>query len=363
MTPLDPMQGSQAVYNFWLGLIPQFLGQFGGMAAGAATEAGTKPAAGSANPAAAALAFPLDQIAKAAALTQQSLQALSQSINPLIQASGVPGVLDQWTKAMPALSFGKPGDGAAAAASAAQAWMAPWSALMPNVAGAAPIVSPQGSPPAPFGAPAMPMFPAQAMPMFPWQAMAQPWIDVAGHMAGATPAQLTAVFDRTYGALSDALGLSPARKLHAAWQDLATAAFAQQEARAKYALLVQSAFAQGLQRLMADLAAKADSGERVDSVLALLKLWATKTEEVVHETLQSDAGLAATAALTRSGLIYRKKMQSVASIVADVLDMATRRELDEAYREIQALKRELRASRAVHARGKREATKSDAGSR
>src|SRR5262249_37730181 len=121
------------------------------------------------------------------------------------------------------------------------------------------------------------------------------------------------------------------------------------EARTKYVLIVQSAFAQGLQRLMTSLAEKANSGERIDSVLALLRLWATKAEEAVHETLQSEAGLAATAALTRSGLLYRKKIQQVAAIVGEMFDMATRRELDEAYREIQALKRELRATRAVHA--------------
>jgi len=189
-------------------------------------------------------------------------------------------------------------------------------------------------------------------PMYRWQAMSQPWVEMASLWAGATPAQLNTLFDRTYGALSDALGFSPVRKLQAAWQDLITASIAQQEARTKYALLVQRAFGQGLQRLMTDLANKAHSGERIDSVLALLRLWAMKAEEVVHETLQSDDGLAATAALTRSALGYRKQMQRVASIIADFLDMATRRELDDAYREIQALKRELRASRAVRARGK-----------
>jgi hypothetical protein len=42
-------------------------------------------------------------------------------------------------------------------------------------------------------------------------------------------------------------------------------------------------------------------------------------------------------------------MQGFAAIVADTLDMATRRDLDDAYREIQELKRELRALRAAPA--------------
>jgi Poly(R)-hydroxyalkanoic acid synthase subunit (PHA_synth_III_E) len=63
------------------------------------------------------------------------------------------------------------------------------------------------------------------------------------------------------------------------------------------------------------------------------------------ETLQSEGGLAATAALIRADLAYRKKMQQVAAVFAEQFDMTSRRELDEAFREIQVLKRELRATR------------------
>jgi hypothetical protein len=351
MTPFDPAQGAQAIYNFWLGLIPQFLGQFGGAVPGTQAGASAKPDAGDAA-APSALIFPVDQIARAATMTQESLQAFAQAVAPLIQAGGVPGLLNQWATAIPAFALGKPGD---AAAAATQPWTAPWNALMAGASGAAPFAAPQASPPPPLG--------AGNAPTVAWQAMTQPWVDMASAMAGATPAQLTTAFDRTYGALSDALGLSPARKLSTAWQDLVAAGIAQQEARTRYALLVQSAFAQGFQRLLTELAGKANSGERIASVLGLLRLWAMKTEEVVHETLQSDAGLAATAALTRSALIYRKKMQHVASIIADAFDMATRRELDEAYREIQALKRELRASGAVRAPGNRGDATPDTGAR
>ena len=195
--------------------------------------------------------------------------------------------------------------------------------------------------------------PSGATLVLPLQAMGQAWLDWMGRFAGATPAQFTTAFERTYGALSDALGLGPARQLHLAWQEMLAAGVAQQEARTNYAMLVQRAFARGVQRLAARLAEKADAGERVDSVVALLRLWAISTEEVVHETLQSEAGLAATAALTRSAIAYRKRMQQVIALLADQFGVATRRDLDEAYREIQALKRELRGSRPT--RGSAEA--------
>jgi hypothetical protein len=321
MSAPDSTQGSRAAYDFWLGLIPQFLGQFGGFMPGAA--AGTSSAIPD------GLKFPVDQIAKAAAMTQQSLQGLAQALAPALQA-GAPDLLAQWAKASPA--FATPGD----AAASPQGLLAPWLAFMSNAAVAMPAASALAAA-------------GTALPQAPLQAASQAWVDMASRLAGASPAQVDAAFDRTHGALSDGLGLGPARKLQAAWRDLIGASMAQQDARAHYAVLVQGAFAQGLQRLLTALAAKADAGERVDSVLALIRMWSINTEQAVHETLQSERGLAATAALIRSDLAYRKKVQQMAGVLADQFDMASRRELDEAFREIQALKRELRAMRATPA--------------
>ena len=327
MNPFDPAQGAQSVYNFWLGLVPQFFAQFG------QARAGGKGDAQGAAPMLDGLMFPMEQFAKAATATQQSLQTMGQAMMPMLQA-GATGAWNPWALDMTTLASDQAG-GASAVASAAQAMMAPWAALMSSGMG---VPAGSAAPPSPFG-PAVPTF----------QAMNQAWIDATSRIFGATPAQLTAAFDRTYGALSDALGLGPARDLQAAWQEMVAAGAAQQEARAHYALLVQRALGEGLQRLMTRLAEKAAAGERVTSVLALIRLWAVTTEEVVHETLQSEAGLAATAALARAALGQRKRMRQVANILADQLDIATRHDLDEAFREIQAMKRELRALRAGRA--------------
>jgi hypothetical protein len=327
MSAAESTQGSKAAYDFWLGLIPQFLGQWGGFVPGAAPGgAGAVPDG---------LKFPLDQIAKAAAMTQQSLQGISQTLVPALQA-GVPDLLAQWAKAAPAFSSAKPGD---AAAPSPQAALAPWLAFMSNAAAAMPSAS------------TLPPGVAPPFPQAPLQAVSQAWVDMASRVTGASPAQVDAAFDRTYGALSDGVGLGPARKLQAAWRDVLRASTAQQDARSHYAMVVQEAFVQGFQRLLTALAAKADAGERVDSVLALIRMWAVNTEQAVHQTLQSERGLAATAALIRSELAYRKTMQQMAAVLADQFDMASRRELDAAFREIQALKRELRGMRATNGGG------------
>ena len=306
MNAFDPTSMAQSVYDLWVQLVPQLLGDAAGAPAGRDGDAtaGREPTA-----ALDRLLFPMDQFAKVASSTQQMLQSVAQSVAPMLQGA----MTDLSALALPL------GDAARvtnAANAATQAMFAPWNAFIAQFGGNE-------------GTPA-------------WQGLHQSLADFA---KGSNVAQITTAFDRTYGAFGDALGLGPARRLHAAWQDMLAAGLAQQDARMRYALLVQGALAQGSQRLVSRLAAKADAGERVDSALALLRLWAGCTEECVHETLQSQPGLDATAALTRSALAYRKRVQNVASVVADLLDMATRRDLDEAYAEIQALKRELRKLR------------------
>jgi hypothetical protein len=314
--------GAEAVYNFWLGLIPQFFSQIG---------------------------VNLPAADKGVARTANAAQSVDW--------------LGPWAATMPFLTgtAGKPANGDATP-SVAQAMFAPWAAML------APYPSAQTKDAlAPASRPgAMGMFGpwAAAMPLLsgagvadgaghlaapatqPFQATQQGWLDFMTRLGAASPQSYMVGFDRTFGGLFDALGFGPLRKLQAAFQELATASLEQNQARAGYAVLVQNAFATGLDRLMMQLATMADAGERIESVLALLKMWAVHTEDAVHEVLQSAKGLAATTALARAGLSHRRKLQHVAAIVADSLDMATRRELDEVYREIHELKRELRALRS-----------------
>jgi hypothetical protein len=329
MTP--GVAGVQSVYDYWLGMLPQFWAQLGA----------SLPAADASGGDGAALPFPADQVAKAATLTQSALQSIAASYAPMLQAAGAPGLLAQWAAAMPLLT-GMSSNPAPRPSAATAMPLAPWlTAMMP--AGTA--TTEAGSAPAA----------ANTAALLPFQQMQSAWLDLGNRLVGGNAETYATAFERTFGALSDALGLGPMRKLQAATAQLMAAAAAQNESRTAYAVLVQSAFASGMDELLRRLADMAGRGERIDSVLALLRMWASATEQAVHQVLQSERGLDATAALTRAGLGYRKQLQAVAAIIADALDMATRDDLDEAYREIQQLKRELRALRAAPAQPPRAA--------
>ena len=333
MIATDLNQGSRAAYEYWLGLISQLFGQLGG-----ASSTGAAPAAFDKLP------FPVDQVAKAASMTQQSLQSMLQVLVPALQ-TGMPNLMAQWGKQLAPFSFTTPGNTADANV---QSMFAPWLALMPSFAAVMPAMS--------SATPTIDTL----MPQAPLQAINKGWVDMASRLTGTSPAQIDTAFDRTHGAFSDGVGLGPTRKLNAAWRDVMSASVAQQDARTHYASVLQSAYPQGFQRLLSSLATKGDAGERIDSVLALIKMWAINLEQAVHEALQSERGLAATGALIRADLTYRKKMQQVAAVFAEQFDMTSRRELDEAFREIQALKRELRATRIADTDGLSEAQRAPA---
>jgi class III poly(R)-hydroxyalkanoic acid synthase PhaE subunit len=148
--------------------------------------------------------------------------------------------------------------------------------------------------------------------------------------------------ERTLGALADALGLGPTRQLNDAWREVMAAAVAKQGAQAEYLAIVLEAWRNGTQRLLAQLAAIGAGGERIDSLLTLIRLWARAVDGAMHETLQSEQGLEATARVVRASVRHRHQLQKAVGLASEAFNMPTRAEVDQAYREIQELKRELR---------------------
>lgn len=151
--------------------------------------------------------------------------------------------------------------------------------------------------------------------------------------------------ERAYGGLADAFGLAPSRQLQDAARDLAAAVLAHKKAQAEYLVLVSGALTKGAESMMTRLNGMAQGGESVDSMLALVRLWARSTEDALHDAMQSEPALAASAKLVRAAGTSRQQQQRIVAIASQALNIPTRQEVDEAYREIQELKRELRRLR------------------
>ena len=171
---------------------------------------------------------------------------------------------------------------------------------------------------------------------------------LTGGMTGSVTDLLKPIagnLDRAYGGVADAFGLAPLREIESAGRNLALAALAQRRARAEYLDVALDAANQGVDALIARLARMGERGETVDTMLALMRLCAATMDGAMHEAMQSPRALQASAEAIRAGLQSRQQQQRIVAIVSQALNVPTRAEVDEAYREIQELKREMRRLR------------------
>lgn len=179
--------------------------------------------------------------------------------------------------------------------------------------------------------------------------LAESWLNTVSKLLQP----LSTGFDRTYGGLADAFGLAPLRRFEAAVRDMALVSIDQRRAQADYLDVAMGALRQGADALVARLAEMGERGESVDTMLALMRLCANTMDQAMHEAMQSPRALEVSSNAVRASLRADQQRQRIVAIASEALNVPTRAEMDEAYREIQELKREVRrmrkAAMPVHA--------------
>jgi len=196
---------------------------------------------------------------------------------------------------------------------------------------------------------AEPLTALQSLPDWAGLAMsAQPWTSLfSGHVPGeqGKPVganQLQLGIERTFGGLGEAFGLGPMRELQQAWREMLTAGIAKQRSQAEYLAIAVQAWVEGTQGLLQELQAMGARGERVESLLAFIRLWAKAIDGPMHDAMQNGRGLQATAKLIGASTQYRQHLQKAIGLASEAMYVPTRADMDNAFREIQELKRELR---------------------
>jgi hypothetical protein len=290
--PSGGSQASESLYTWWLNSIPSFFG--------AASPKGPDGAAAAA-PSDGKAGLPVDQIA-------QALEIARQLLTPLYQAS---------LQAL--LAHPQPEHAFGAVLEQARARLHEFSE---SLAGFWQLVPPQG----------MQWLGGNFM------------MDPLSAFGGATRS-LSLNLERTYGGLADAFGLAPSRELQQAARELMTSAVAKRRAQAEYLAIVVTALAKGIDGTVARLRDMGQRGETVDSLRGLLRVWARSTDEAMHVAMQTPAALDASGRLLRASTRSRQQLQRVVAVASTALNVPTRAEIDDAYREIQELKRELRRLR------------------
>jgi hypothetical protein len=132
------------------------------------------------------------------------------------------------------------------------------------------------------------------------------------------------------------------REMQEAWVELGEAETERRAAQAAYVALAAKAWADGTRGLIARLEQMRQNGEQVTTFLGFVRLWAREADAAVHKAMQSEEGLAAAAFAVRATGRQRAALQRLVALASHTLNVPTRAEVDDAYREIQELKRELR---------------------
>ncbi len=273
-----------SLYSAWFDTLPE------AFRALVPTPGAAAPAAAPATSNGASMPFPADQIGKAFSMLDGMLRQIYQSYLPLLAQGPL--------TAEPLLAM------AQAATQAVDGVLKSWPGTPASLALA----------PSPMG-----------------------WLTQA---PGASQLQLG--IERTFGGLGDAFGLRPMRDLEEAWRDMMAANAAKQRAQWEYLAIVAEAFNKGTQGLVRELQAMGARGERVESLLAFIRLWAKAIDAPLHEAMQGARGLEVTAKVIRASTQHRQQLQRATGLASEALYVPTRADLDQAFREIQELKRELR---------------------
>jgi class III poly(R)-hydroxyalkanoic acid synthase PhaE subunit len=285
----DAPKDTEPLYAWWLDLIGSWVG--------ASTAAIPEDASDDPMP------FPVGQVSQALHLTQQLLGPLYQGYFQSLLANPEPGKAFVAFQELMHEQLKKSSD---ALGGLAQTLAAPQSALSAGN----------------------------------WNLMKAPM-----EMFGKAVGPLSLNLERAYGGLADAFGLASSREWRGAGREMAAATLEKQQAQAEYLSLVVGAMAKGSEGVLARLKAKGEKGETIDSLLGLVRLWSYALDESMHAALQSPKALEASARLIRASSRARLQKQRMVVIASESLNIPTRAEVDDAYREIQELKREVRRLR------------------
>jgi Poly(R)-hydroxyalkanoic acid synthase subunit (PHA_synth_III_E) len=293
-----------SLYATWLNALPD---AFRAMLPAEASAAGARPAASAAFEAA-PLPFPADQIAGAVNMLEGLLTQLYQGYLPLLAKGNLSA------EALQAMA-----DGASDSVNRLLAAMArPLGAL--------------SGPPGMNGL---------AQGLQPWASMLQGLVPGLGAGAsGTNPLQLG--MDRAFGGLGEAFGLGPLRELEQAMREMLAASSAKQRAQLEYLAVVAQAWKTGTTGLVRELQAMGARGERVESLLGFIRLWAKAIDAPMHDAMQGAHGLEVTAKMIRASSEHRLHLQKAIGLASEALHVPTRADMDAAFREIQELKREMR---------------------
>ena len=125
------------------------------------------------------------------------------------------------------------------------------------------------------------------------------------------------------------------------------------DAQKEYQKTLSEGLAESVEKTIEHLAKLAEKGEKVSSPRDLMRTWYAIADKTLMNKFNTAEFLVVQDKLTDSLMAHKKAQREAMEIIYNSLEIPTRSEIDEAYKDIHALKREVRAlRRAVKDSGK-----------
>lgn len=115
------------------------------------------------------------------------------------------------------------------------------------------------------------------------------------------------------------------------------------KAMLKFSKMAMDAMGRSVEAVMATLVEKGKKGEKIQSVRDLNRLWLDSADKVFTDMYASEKYLAAQHELSSTGMTYKIMQQDVIEMVLKSLNLPTRSELDDAYKTLYELRKEVKA--------------------
>ena len=189
-----------------------------------------------------------------------------------------------------------------------------------------------------------------------WQKLVQPWADSlrqapwrigqASTGDGSALVELMNLygdaFERTFGRLIESPSLGHTRELNedllkgfAAWMEYRQASF-------EYQVQLGETWTRAFEEFIRNLVSQTEKGETVQSLRQLLFQWIDVIDQMFAKHFRSDEYIRLQGHLLNTGMAYRLREREIVEAFLKTSHLPSRSELDEAYRRIYDLRKEVK---------------------
>jgi class III poly(R)-hydroxyalkanoic acid synthase PhaE subunit len=190
-----------------------------------------------------------------------------------------------------------------------------------------------------------------------WQKLSQPWLQSWGQTpwqfsqamtgAGSELAELSRLhwdaYERSFGRMTETPMMGSNRELMVKLMSGFDVWVEFRQASADYHVLLAKTSSKAFEMVMQELVAMSERGEKIDSVRQLMNLWMDTIDHTFTRLYKTEEYLEIQRKLSNAVMQYRMKEQEIVEIAMKMFNLPTRGELDDAYRSLYELRREVKA--------------------